>query len=416
MRLAVHGGEPVRTSPFPNVLDGSGRTFGTEEVRAVTEVLESGVLWRVTGTQVASLEGEFAEYLGVGHAVASSSGTAALHIAMAGIDPEPGDEVVVPPITDFGTVSAVLAAGAVPVFADVDPLTGCVTAESVAAVLSPRTRAVIVVHLFGGPAPVDEIVALCRPQGIAVVEDCAQAYHTVPAGGASYAGTRGDVGCFSLQQSKHISAGDGGLTVTGDAALARRMRLFADKGWPRETGERTHLIFGVNYRMTELVGAVARAQLVKLRSVVEARRAVARRLVDGLADLPGLRLADDPARHSYWLFPLVIDPEVLGVANGEYARALAAEGIPVVPGYLDRPVHLVPALTERRTFGRSAFPLTAPPARKEFTYARGLCPCAERMVDATLLVVECNERYGDADVHDIVTAVRKVHGYFAGAP
>lgn len=410
--LAVHGGEPVRATPFPSVSDRSGRTFGAEEASAVAAVVGSGVLWRVTGTEVAALEREFAGYIGAGHAVASTSGTSALHLAVAAINPEPGDEIVVPPITDFGTVIAVLAANAVPVFADVDPVTGCLTAESVARVVSERTRAVIVVHLFGGPAPVDEIVALCRPRGIAVVEDCAQAYLTVPPGGDSYAGTRADIGCFSLQQSKHISAGDGGLTVTDDADLARRMRLFADKGWPRDSGERTHLCFGVNYRMTELVGAVARVQLGRLRGVVEARRGIARRLVDALEDLPGLRLAADVARHSYWLFPLLLDPAVVGVGNREYGAALAAEGLPVSAGYLDRPVYLVPALTERRTFGRSAFPLTSPPARKEFRYAAGDCPNAETLVSSTLLVMQCNEKYTDADVADLIDGVRKVHRHF----
>lgn len=414
MTLAVHGGPPVRTTPFPDVSDGTGRTFGLAELRAVSEVIGSGVLWRVTGNQVARLESEFARYLGTGYAVGSTSGTAALHLAVAAVDPEPGDEVILPPITDFGTVIAVLACNAVPVFADVDPLTGCLTPETVAAALSERTRAVIVVHLFGGPAPVDAIAAVCRPRGVTVIEDCAQAYLTVPPGGNTFAGTRGDLGCFSLQQSKHISAGEGGLTVTRDAGLARRMRLFADKGWPRESGERTHVFYGLNYRMNELVGAVARAQLRKLSDVVAARRAVARRLIEGLADLPGLRLVGDVASHSYWLFPMLIDPEVVGAANAEYGQALAAEGLPVAAGYLDRPVYLVPALTERRTFGRSAFPLTAPPARMEFRYARGDCPNAERMIDTTLLVAQCNERYTDEDVRDLITGIRKVHEFFLG--
>ncbi|HEY3504443.1 MAG TPA: DegT/DnrJ/EryC1/StrS family aminotransferase [Actinocatenispora sp.] len=409
--VAIEGGTPVRSTPFPSVSDASGRTFGTAEVEALARVVESGTLWRVNGTEVPALEREFAAYVGSRHAVASTSGTAALHLAVAAVDPEPGDEIIVPPITDFGTVIAVLAQGAVPVFADVDPVTGCLTAESVADKLSERTRAVIVVHLFGGPAPVADIVALCRPRGVTVIEDCAQAYLTVPEGGG-YAGTYGDLGCFSLQQSKHISAGDGGLTVTDDPDLARRMALFADKGWPRDTGERTHLFLGLNYRMTELVGAVARVQLTRLREVVDARRSVARRLVDELSDLPGLLLPSTVDDHSFWLFPMRLDPARISVTNTEYAKALVAEGIPVTAGYLDRPVYLVPALTERRTYGTSAYPLTAPPARREFTYVAGDCPVAETLIDETLLVLACNERYTDADVTDIVTAVRAVHRHF----
>ncbi len=166
MTLARDGGAPVRTKPFPTVSDASGRTFGSEEAEALARVIDRGTLWRVGGVEVPALEQEFARYLGVEHAAASSSGTAALHLAVAAIDPEPGDEIIVPPITDFGTVIAVLATGAVPVFADVDPVTGCLTADTVEAVISERTRAVIVVHLFGGPAGVDEIVRRCRPRGI----------------------------------------------------------------------------------------------------------------------------------------------------------------------------------------------------------------------------------------------------------
>lgn len=402
MSLALHGAVPVRTTPFPSVMDASGRTFGAEEAAAAARVIASGTLWRVTGTETPALEDEFAAYTGRGHAIASTSGTAALHLAVAAIDPEPGDEVIVPPITDFGTVIAILACNAVPVFADVDPVTGCVTADTVAERITARTRAVMVVHLFGGAAPVEQIAALCRPRGIAVIEDCAQAYLTGLDGGG-IAGTIGDIGCFSLQQSKHISAGDGGLTVTDDPDLARRMRLFADKGWPRDSGERTHLFLGFNYRMPELTAAVARVQLTRLAGVVEARRAMARVLAEGLADLPGLLLPRDADRHSFWLYPLVLDPSVVGVDNGEYGRALLAEGLPAQPGYLSRPVHLVPALTERRTFGRSGFPIA------QHTYAAGDCPVAERMVAETLITVGINERYDARDVADLVEGIRKVH-------
>ncbi|GIJ72447.1 DegT/DnrJ/EryC1/StrS family aminotransferase [Virgisporangium ochraceum] len=416
MTLARDGGTPVRDTPFPTFADASGRTFGPEEVAALADVVGRGTLWRVGGVEVAALEREFAAFLGLPHAVASTSGTAALHLAVAAVDPEPGDEVVVPPITDFGTVIAVLAAGAVPVFADVDPVTGCLTPETVEAAITDRTRAVIVVHLFGGPAPVDGIARICRARNVTVIEDCAQAYLTESQGLAGLtdsrglAGTRGDIGCFSLQQSKHITAGDGGLTVTADPHLAGRMRLFADKGWPRDTNERTHLFLGFNYRMTELVGAVARVQLTRLTGVVDARRAVARRLNDGLDGLPGLTTPTLDG-HSFWLYPLVVDPAVLGT-NREFGAALVAEGLPVTPGYLDRPVHLVPALTERRTFGTSGFPLTSPPASRDMRYARGDCPVAERMIDETLLVVACNERFTDTDVADLVEGITKVHAAF----
>ncbi|MDQ6524482.1 DegT/DnrJ/EryC1/StrS family aminotransferase [Nocardioides sp. LHD-245] len=417
MTLASQGGTPARIQPLPDVNDARGRTLGEEEIAAARRVIESGTLWRVTGHEASLLEGEFAELIGSRHCVASTSGTAALHLAVAALGLEPGDEVIVPPITDFGTVIAVLACNAVPIFADVDPETGCLTAASVAARITARTRAVIVVHLFGGPADVDAIVNTCRPRGIRVIEDCAQAYLTVPPGGSGYAGTRGDIGCFSLQQSKHITAGDGGLTVTEDVDLARRMRLFADKGWPRETGERTHLSYGVNYRMTDLTAAVAREQVRKLHGVVEARRAVARALSASLGGLPGLTVVKDPAieRHSFWLYPMLLDQAVVGIDHHRFAAELTAEGIPVTAGYLVRPVHLVPALTERRIFGSHGFPLTSPPADRDVHYAAGDCPIAESMVGETLLPLPCNERFEPGDVRDLVHAVAKIHAWAATA-
>lgn len=413
MTLASQGGQPALRRPLPDVNDSRGRTLGREEIDAARRVIESGTLWRVTGQEASLLEDEFAAAIGSSHCVASTSGTAALHLAVAALDLEPGDEVIVPPITDFGSVIAVLACNAVPVFADVDPTTGCLTADSVTAVTTARTRAVIVVHLFGGPADVDAIVEVCRPRGVAVIEDCAQAYLTLPPGGSTYAGTRGDIGCFSLQQSKHITAGDGGLTVTEDPSLARRMRLFADKGWPRETGERTHLIYGVNYRMTDLTAAVAREQVRKLTGVVDARRAVARSLSAALAGLPGLTVVTgaDIDHHSFWLYPILLDRAVVGIDHRRFAAELTAEGVPVTAGYLPRPVHLVPALTERRIHGRNGFPLTSPPADREVRYAPGDCPVAESMVGETLLPLPCNEGFTPDDVRDLVHAVEKVHAW-----
>ncbi|WP_163509076.1 DegT/DnrJ/EryC1/StrS family aminotransferase [Fodinicola acaciae] len=380
---------------YPTVEDHTGRTIGAEEIEAATRVLRSGHLTRVGGTEAAALEREFATLIGAEHAVASSSGSAAVHLAVAAVDPEPGDEIIVPPLTDFGTVLGVLAANAVPVFADVDPLTGCLTAKSVAACLTDRTRAVIVVHLFGCPADIDGIRQVCDPRDVPVIEDCAQAYLTRPAGGG-YAGTRSLIGCFSLQQSKHITAGEGGLTVTDDERLARRMRLLADKGWPRDTGERNHLLLGLNYRMPELSAAVARAQLAKLAGSVERRREVAAALTDQLRDLPGLLLPPDQG-HSYFLYPIVLDTAVTGFEHREYVGRLAGSGAPVGAGYLSRPLYRTTVLTERRTYGTSGFPLISPPARQNHDYAAVSCPVAEDLIERSLVIALINERFDDED-------------------
>ncbi|PZF84240.1 DegT/DnrJ/EryC1/StrS family aminotransferase [Jiangella anatolica] len=402
-RLAVDGGTPVRTTPLPTVLDPAGRTFGAEERAAVLDVLDGAVLnSSAGGPWLGDLEATMARLHGVPHAVASSSGTAALHLAVAAIDPEPGDEIITTPLTDFGTIAAILAQNAVPVFADVDPLTGNLDPASVEAQLSERTRAILVVHLFGAAAPVTELRALADRAGVALIEDCAQAYLARPAPDAPPVGTYGAVGCFSLQQYKHVTAGDGGLCVTSDAATAERMRLFSDKAWPRAEG-RFHRFLALNYRMTNLTAAVAAVQLRRLPDVVERRRRQAARLLTAVGDLPGAHLPDRPDLHAWWVLPLVVDE-----GHRRWAKALTAEGVPAHAGWLQSPVYRYPVFTERRTYGTSGFPLTSPPARRDWTYPVGLCPRAERLIDDTLVVLQWNENYADADVDDIAAALTKV--------
>ncbi|TDD26903.1 DegT/DnrJ/EryC1/StrS family aminotransferase [Kribbella turkmenica] len=398
--LARDGGTPVRSTPLPTVMDSTGRRFGDEEVKAAERVLRSGMLSATWGTEVPALEQEFADVLGAGHAVACSSGTAALHLAVAAVDPAPGDEIITTPISDMGTVFPILMQNAVPVFADVDPVTGNLDPAAVAAAVTPRTRAVMAVHLFGKPAPIVELRELCDQHGLVLVEDCAQAY-LAPAGD-TLAGRIGHIGCFSLQQTKHISAGDGGLVVTDDAALARRMRLFADKGWPRATNERDYLFLALNYRMTELAGAVTRAQLTRLAGVVADRRTAAARATAGIAELAGVTAPPDSGDHVYWQYPLILDPAVACDLR-EWAAALTAEGIPANGGYLTSPLYGAPALRDRVTYGHSHFPL------QDVEYPVGLCPTAEDLIDHRLLVLPWNENYTTEDVDDIVTAIRKVH-------
>ncbi|HEY6738348.1 MAG TPA: DegT/DnrJ/EryC1/StrS family aminotransferase [Actinopolymorphaceae bacterium] len=409
--LALNGGEPIRTTPFPSVSGPEGRTLGEEEVAALERVIRSGRLNSTVGGETRAFEAEFADYYGVAHAVASSSGTSALHLAVAAVDPEPGDEIITTGLSDAGTVLPILAQNAVPVFADVDPATGNLDVESVRARITARTRAIIVVHLFGQPAPVAELRALADQHGIVLIEDCAQAYLTRCAPDGALAGTVGHLGCFSLQQSKHITAGDGGLTISNDAALARRARLFADKAWPRDTDERTHLFLGLNYRMTELQAAVAREQLKKLAGVVDGRRKAADPLTTALDGLPGLSAGPSEGT-TYWLFPVFVDPAVAGGDAHAYGRALAAEGIPANGGYIQRPLYRTPVLAERRTYGRSGYPLVSPPATDVPSYAEGTCPHTEALIRERLLVLQWNEHYTSDDVADFVAAFRKVHDAF----
>jgi dTDP-4-amino-4,6-dideoxygalactose transaminase len=409
--LARDGGEKVRTAPFPTVSNASGRTIGIEEIRAVEEVLRLGELNRTIAThsRVKAFELAFCDWLGVNEAVASTSGTSALHLAVAAIDPNPGDEIIVTPITDFGSIIPIIAQNAVPVFADVLPGTWCIDPESIRANITDRTRAIMVVHLFGQPADLDPILAIAAERGIPVIEDCSQAY------GARYkgrmVGTFGTIGCFSLQQSKLITSGDGGLTVTNDPHLAYRMRLFSDKGWPREGELRTHLFYGVNYRMTELQGAVGGAQLPKLDGVIAARRHAAHLLESLLEGLPGLSVpvlpGGEESESVYWLFPLNVDTERIGVPVSELAAAIQAEGIPASAGYVT-PMYLTPALAEGKTYGDSHFPFDSPYTTRSYkAHVPGLCPVAESMA-TRMMTLPINENFTDDDVRDIATGIAKV--------
>jgi dTDP-4-amino-4,6-dideoxygalactose transaminase len=400
---------PIRTAPLPSVGDPSGRRLGAEEIAAVTRVITSGQLNSTVGGETRAWEQEFGAYCGVDDVVACTSGTAALHLAVAAVDPAPGDEIITTGLSDAGTVLPIVMQNAVPVFADVDPYTGILDPASVEASITSRTRAIIVVHLFGVPAPVEELREIADRHDVILIEDCAQAYATRTASGA-LAGTIGDLGCFSLQQSKHITAGDGGMVISKNRPdLARRARLFADKAWPRDTNERTHLFLSLNYRMTELQAAVARAQLPKLDGIVGDRRDRARQLTEAIADLPGLRPAPSEGT-SYWQFPLFIDPETAGGDGHPYAEILGAEGIPSSPGYIQRPLYLTPALAEAKTYGDSGFPLTEARHR----YAPGLCPTTEALIGGRLLVIGWNENYTESDVDDIAAALRKASRQLAG--
>ncbi|MEU9980562.1 DegT/DnrJ/EryC1/StrS family aminotransferase [Streptomyces sp. NPDC050856] len=370
---------PQREMPLPTVLDPRGRTFGDEERRAVLRVLDSGVLCGAFGQEARALESEMAALYGRAEAVSCSSGTAALHLAVAAAGVGPGDEVVTTPISDFGTVAPVLAQGGRVVFADVRPDDANLDPDAVEAALTPRTKAVIAVHLFGGAADTARLRDICDRHGLLLIEDCAQAWlGEDPAG--RLLGTAGDIACFSLQQYKHITTGDGGLTITDDPDLAARMRLFMDKGWDRSEG-RVHRTMGLNYRMTELVAAVARVQLTRVAGVVARRRASAGRLARAVDGLPRLRLPERRAGHAWWVLPLLVDD------NARWAKGLADLGVPALPGYLERPLYANPVFADR------------PP---------GPCPRAERLIERTLLVLPWNEGYGDADVDRIARALRKV--------
>jgi dTDP-4-amino-4,6-dideoxygalactose transaminase/predicted dehydrogenase len=387
-------------------------TFGAPELINLTRVILSGNLSCTGGRMVPALESAFARYYGSPHAVASTSGTAAIHVALGALNLEPGDEVITTPMTDMGTVIPILASNCLPIFADIDPVTGNLTVESIARKITPRTRAVILVHLFGRPADLGGIAELLRGRGIALIEDCAQAH------GAEYrgqkVGTFGDFGCFSLQQSKQITCGDGGVTLVQRADLAERAALFADKGWDRKRGARAHLFLGMNYRMTELQGAVALAQLGRLPGMVQARRAAAGRLNRLLGEIPGVLppVEADGVRPSWWMYAFRIAEDILGVDPDGFAEALAAEGVRLRRSYLPAPLFEFDVIKYQRTYGRSRYPFSAqaayqPPEPADF-------PGFQEFTQQ-LLLLSWSHHVRDRHVDQIAAAARKVTRWLEGA-
>lgn len=393
---------------LPSDQDASGRSFGANELDLLRQVLDSGTLTSTKGSMAAALEADFARLMGAAGAVACSSGSTAIHAAVAALDPDPGDEVITTPITDMGALTPLLYQGAIPVFADVDPLTGSITADSVRERISERTVAVVVTHLFGRPAEVDAIVEVAQPLDIPVVEDAAQAY--LARVGERPVGTIGDLGCFSLQQGKHITAGEGGLLVAGDPTVLADARRWIHKGWDYGATDPDHRTMALNGRMSELQAAVAAAQLARLPATVEARIKSAEALSAALADVPGL---DTPSAapgdvHSYWRYPLLVDPDaVVGGPDG-LAEELRSVGVAAAPRYIRKPAFRCGVFADRKGLGASGFPFTT--ARPE---ALDHDPAGFAGTTAFLdrvLVVPWNERIGEEHVDRLATELRAAVG------
>jgi len=389
---------------LPSDQDASGRTLGAEELALLAEVIESGTLTSTKGNFVKTFEERFAAMVGVKHAYACASGSAAVHTAIAAIDPNPGDEIVTTSITDMGALAPILYQGAIPVFADVDSRTYNVTARTIEAVLSERTRAIIVTHLFGNPCEMAEIMELARSRDIPVIEDCAQAFFAEH--DTKRVGGIGSIGCFSLQQGKHITTGEGGIVTTNDDALARRMFLFINKAWGYGDQNPDHYFLALNYRMSELQGAVLVAQLQKLDDVVNRRVRTANRLTTMLQGVDGIEapFVGPKSFHTYWKYCLRVDDHVIKDGAPGMAKLLKEKGIASAPRYIQKPAFMCEVFQKQRTFGDSKFPFNL--ARPETVdYRREKFPGTYDALNA-VLVLPWNERYTDEHVDYIAYAVR----------
>jgi perosamine synthetase len=407
-KLALNGGDKVRTRPFP-----PWPNYQEEEIAAASEVLRSGKFARQSGSKVHEFEEAYARKFGVKHAIAVSSGTAAIHVALGALGIGPGDDVINTAHCFIGTATPVVHAGAVPIFADIDPRTFNLDPDSVASKITPYTRAIIPVHLNGCPAEMDAIRDIARRNNLFVVEDAAQAHWARYKG--SLVGTLGDIGCFSFWEDKIITtAGEGGMVITDDDDLAKRAYRFHHHGEDRKDsayyrGERLyyHETLGYNFRMTEVQGAVGLVQLKRLNDYVRARRANAHLLTRLLSDVPGIIPPYEPPEvaHAYYKYIIRLDRRYLEISAKEFVTALSAEGIPCSRRY-PTPLHQQPLFIQKKGFGKTSLPFTPPWYAGETHYGSGL-PNAEDLPN-DLVRLSMSPTLQEEDIHDMALAVRKV--------
>lgn len=389
---------------LPSDQNASGRTFGPEELENVAAALRSGTLTSTKGSYTRDFEQQFASTVGATHGFACSSGTAAIHTAIAAIDIEPGDEVITTPITDMGGLTPIVYQGGIPVFADVDRRTYNVSARTIEERLGERTKAIVVTHLFGNPCEMNEILELARSRDIPVIEDCAQAF--LSSYEDRYVGTLGSIGCFSLQQGKHITTGEGGVVVTDDEELARRMFLFINKAWGYGDSNPDHYFLALNYRMSELQGAVALAQLPKLQDVVDSRIHTANALTSALRGVGGVETPDttNNSVHTFWKYCLNVDENVIAGGAVGLGGKLREHGIACAPRYIQKPAFRCQVFRDQVTFGNSQWPFSL--ARPEaVNYDESLFPGTFQALEQ-ILVLPWNEKYTQEHVDFIADAVR----------
>jgi L-glutamine:2-deoxy-scyllo-inosose/3-amino-2,3-dideoxy-scyllo-inosose aminotransferase len=396
-RLAINGGEPVRSRPFP-----TWPVTTERELELITGVVASGV-WSGNGPMEREFADRFAQLCGATRAVCVSNGTVALDIALRGLGVGPNDEVIVPALTWIATAWAVVQVGAVPVFADVGERDWCLDPDSVSERITPRTRAIIPVHLYHQIAQMDRLLEIARDASLFVVEDCA---HVVGARWRDQGvGTLGQVGTFSFQASKGLTAGEGGALVTNDEALAKRIYALKDCGRPMLESQSPG--FGGNYRITELQAALLLAQLERLGAQLATKAANVEALEERLRDIEGIAVLprkEDVTRTSMYALGLAYDADAFGgLPRKILLRALCAEGIPVDVPY--PVVHRSPLWRSGARFIEWE-PGSDPGQRLGLDAS---CPVAESISDASGLILFHQVFLGDqSDMADIAQAFAKI--------
>lgn len=397
--LALLGGNKVRTKPFP-----SWPVFDATDEQRLVRTLRSGKWGKLHGDEVAEFERRFAAMHDCRHGIGVVNGTVSLRIALMAAGVKAEDEVIVPPYTFLATATAVVEANAVPVFADIQLDTFNLDPAAVEAAITPRTRAIIPVHMAGQPADLAAIMAIARKHNLFVIEDAAHAHGGQYQGRGT--GSIGHVGSFSFQSSKNLTCGEGGLLITNDDTLAEACRSIHNCGRIAGGLWYEHHVISANYRLGEFQGAVLNSQLDRLEAQTKRRDENGQYLSARLSRIPGVhpqRRTAETTRHSYHLFLLRFDAVAFGAPRGAILKALEAEGIPICGGYA-LPLYRQPL------FLNKAFGPYLPNASRTLDYGKTHCPNCELICREQGAWLEQSLLLGtQADMDDIVRAFEKVH-------
>ncbi|MBU0715581.1 MAG: DegT/DnrJ/EryC1/StrS family aminotransferase [Verrucomicrobia bacterium] len=401
-RLAIAGGKPVRTKPFPI----KWPVIGKEERQNLLSVFDSGKWWY--GEKVAEFEKKYAAFQNAKYGVSCTNGTVAIEIALLACGIGAGDEVIVPPYTFMATASAVLKVNAIPVFADIDLNTGNLDPKAAAKAITAKTKAIMPVHFAGLPVDVDAFKALARKHKLRLIEDACHSWGSQWKGKGT--GALGDCGVFSFQMSKNITAGEGGILLTDNEKIADAARSYSNCGRGKGKAFYEHYLLGSNLRMTELQAAILLGQLTRLKEQTIKRQKNAVLLDKGLKNIPGIALLkNDPrvTRRSYHLYIFRFVTEAWGgVSRETFLNALKAEGISVWSGY-PIPLYKNP-LFQKSGKGPRYCPLSCPYYGKKIDYTRVSCPNSERICKEACWIVQKDLLAEPSDMQDIIAAVAKV--------
>jgi dTDP-4-amino-4,6-dideoxygalactose transaminase len=397
-QLAIDGGAPVRRDPFPE-----WPIFGDREEQLLLEVLHCGKWGELTGSKVITFARDFAAFQGAAYGICVPNGTLALEVGLEALGVGHADEIITTAYTFIATASSAFAVGARPIFVDIDPETNNIDPARIEAAITPRTKAIVPVHIGGQPADMDGVMEVARAHGIPVLEDACQAW------GAAWRGTPvgaiGDLGCFSFQASKNITAGEGGIVVTNSREHYTMAWSLHNVGRLPEGGWYQHELLGRNLRMSEWQGAILTAQLERLPDAMALRQRNAQRLTAGLDDVPGLAPVKVDARvtsHAWHLYQIRYDPARFGGrGRDEFLKALQAEGIPCSGGYVPLTYQAAIRNTLRDRFGEAALANLTEVPRAEHAGGHTV------WLTQTLLLGD------EADIDQIVEACRKIQRAWA---